>query len=288
VQFTGAIEGPLNYTKFKLFLLSRVQRMKYLFLIVFIPFMILLIKPKDKILYSLVFDNSQSMENQLGFAKNVIKDLTGKLKDNSTFVLTTIPLCYKESECLKLQNSSKRKLEKIISQKIQDSVIGSTFVAKNNNDLLEYIDGESLDISQIGSPIYECIWNNFIISTEENKNQSYSKKKLIIMTDGADNLYAKEFGFVRPSSSIFAFNLSNSSMNDFYNEISIINYENLNTDQNLISQTCPEVTVMEGTDLLTFEKAFLESLSQTYLDYYFVLLLLSILVIGFLSILFTQ
>jgi uncharacterized membrane protein len=73
VQFTGAIEGPLNYTKFKLFLLSRVQRMKYLFLIVFIPFMILLIKPKDKILYSLVFDNSQSMENQLGFAKNVIK-----------------------------------------------------------------------------------------------------------------------------------------------------------------------------------------------------------------------
>ena len=93
------------------------------------------------------------------------------------------------------------------------------------------------------------------------------------MTDGADNLYAKEFGFIRPSSSIFAFNLSNSSMNDFYNEISIINYENSNTDQNLISQTCPEVTVMEGTDLLTFEKAFLESLSQTYLDYYFVLLL---------------
>jgi hypothetical protein len=270
-------EGPIALND--AFLLTRllIKNYRRSLWILLLPFLLLLVSPSSKYLYSIIFDNSTSMETQIAFAKASIENISEKIRPNSIFVLSSFPRCSDETSCIKLVQKLRTNIDSITTANHND-LVAETVVITNTIDLQSYVESDALETSQCGSPIFEAIWQNYVYAVDASQDVSINKKRMIILSDGEDNLYRGDFGFKRPKSCIFDIAKGNVSMNDFYDEITLIKYQGFGTDN--ITSTCTDLTVYEGSEASSFDKSFLDQMEDIYFDKYFLIIVFILLLIG--------
>jgi hypothetical protein len=284
IKVIGIISGPIIQKEKLITATIKNRKLKAFVFLGLLPFIILLFKPKENYLYSIVFDNSASMENQLIYAKDALKEVVNNLNNNSSFVVSSVPICNTEQSCLALAEKAKRNLKDIISVNDTGTLLASTNVFAKKEEFFSFINSGGIEITGAGSPIYECIWQNFIESVKLNESQSYTKKKLIILTDGNDNLYAKVEGCIAPVNCITDYSYKAVALSDFYSDLSFINYgeaDNIN-----MFKSCSALNVLNGYDYNSFKNSFYEQLEDIFFDKQFLWIIAIFLLLG-ISVIFT-
>lgn len=284
IKVIGVISGPIIQREKLIAATNNNRKLKMFVFMVLLPFFILLFKPKENYLYSIVFDNSASMENQLIYAKDALKEVVNNLNNNSSFVVSSVPICNTETTCLNLQLKAKKSLNNIINVGDTGKLLASTNSFNSKEDFFNYINSGGIEITGAGSSIYECIWQNFMQSVKLNETNSFTKKKLIILTDGNDNLYAKEAGFVAPINCISDYNYKNTLLNDFYSGTTFISYGDASVSN--MFKTCNNIEVLDGFDYSSFKNSFYEQLEDIFFDKQFLWIIAILLLIG-ISVIFT-
>lgn len=158
---------------------------KFYFIIPLLGFLLLFFYLyKGTNLISLVYDNSESMQQTT--AIDALSETFDNLDKNNEVILTTIE-GYQETDQPPVVKTSMKEIMSVskISNLKGGNVVAFATPADAKNGLTQ--------ISNIcyGSPISESIWKTYLYIKQTKGNQEFSKKLLIVMTDGADNLLAE-------------------------------------------------------------------------------------------------
>jgi hypothetical protein len=150
------------------------------------------------------------------------------------------------------------------------------------NDALSLFNSfAQIGIAESGSPVYEGIWQNYLMSRELSRSSNYVSKKMIVITDGEDNLYLL----------LNRDNLSTShkllrkdifqqkgkvgeTAYDFYNSISTINYGDYSDD--LLFKDCENSinATYDGQNTQSYFDAFRSILPEMFFDIIFLYILI--------------
>jgi hypothetical protein len=256
----------------RLKLVSEYKRMKWMLLICALPFLLILIQPRKKYLFSVVMDNSPSMaaqlQEQISSVNAAVKDpaslFAGQTdpeleKNKATFVLTHFPF------------SGMSKTEEKIGKnedigKFYDSISAIQNPAKLNTitntfegsvSFRSYIRG-NMQPSSFGTPLIESIWQNYLYSRQEAKGQDFVKHKMIIISDGMDSFYdvsQRKIG----KCIIDKFDPS------FYkNDIAIINLGGAPNEY--FFDDCRQFPILDGSSSESFQKAFENFFHEAFID----------------------
>jgi hypothetical protein len=158
---------------------------KFYFLIPLLGFFFLLLYfYKGTNLISLVYDNSESMQQTT--AVDALSETFDKLDKNNEVILTTIE-GYQEGDQPPVAKTSMKEIMSV--SKFSNLKAGNVVAFATPTDAKNGL----TQISNLcyGSPISESIWKTYLYIKETKANQEFSKKLLIVMTDGADNLLAE-------------------------------------------------------------------------------------------------
>lgn len=278
----GLNAGPVKQAEVLNIIINSFLRKKLLILIVYLPFLLILFTPSNRYLYSIIFDNSASMDEQNSNAEEAIGAIVNNLKENSHYVITNIPLCKTEQDCERYQLAIKKNINQIIATGDTGNLTASTNIFNNKSDFFNYINSGGIKITGASSPIYECIWDNFIKTVQYCKDNDFDKKRLIVLTDGLDNLYAKDSGFKSPNICISEYKYKGTTLSEFYDDITFISY--LSDSKKGIFNTCSEFQLLEGQSLSNLKEAFNDQLKDIYYDKELLLLLFIIITFGLLII----
>jgi hypothetical protein len=278
--FLGLKLGPNKLHDDNLYLVRYFNNKKMFFIVILIPFLLIFLKPGEKYLYSIVFDNSGSMDVQNTNALKALSEIIDNLKDNSSFVISSIPFCSGENDCIKIIMNIKKNMKSITAVNDTGSLVSNTVVFNNKSELKNYLLSNEIEITSASSPIYECMWDNFSKSLELNVESTFDKKRLIVLTDGMDNLYDPnpEHGFKMPGNCITGYSINNIRMDDFYNRITFIRYFNSNQG---VFNTCKDLEIIDGESLAAIKSGFNNELRDIYFDREFLIILFLLIIISF-------
>ena len=251
-------------------------------MLVLIPFLILLLKPNSKYLYSIVIDNSASMENNLIYGVNSFGAALSYSPKEAQYVLSYLPQCDNQADCLNKAKKLKTNLGEISKVNKPDSLGSLTFVFDRSENVINAIN-QDIQISGISSPLSEMIWQNSLTTKEIPDN--FTEKRLIILTDGGDNLYFQnEKGLKSIGKSILdSKSKDGKSPRDFYDEIFLINQGG---DESLFLLGDSNAYVLDGSNSSQYYKSVQTVMSLISFDLIFIYLCLSLLILTFLAIIF--
>jgi len=276
---------------------TKFQHFKYYSLMLWIwsltlllPFVVLSIPNKSKHLISIVLDNSGSMDANLKQCTRALETALLPTRKNADYVFTTID--YTQNNTI-LDNSVEEALKdnKTISQFVMqyfDDFVNQKTHRRLATNTVVYNDALSLfnsfaqiGIAESGSPVYEGIWQNYLMSRELSRSSNYVSKKMIVITDGEDNLYLL----------LNRDNLSTShkllrkdifqqkgkvgeTAYDFYNSISTINYGDYSDD--LLFKDCENSinATYDGQNTQSYFDAFRSILPEMFFDIIFLYILI--------------
>ena len=280
----GYQAAPILLNNYILSLTRSFKKMQIFFIIVFIPFLLLFLRPPNFNLYSIVFDNSSSMDVQNENSKIALNSIITNLNNNSNYIISQIPFCKGENGCLQYASALKKDLNSIVHVGENDQLVSTTNFFENKMDFSEYINSSSLSITDASSPIYECIWDNFRKSVKLNNEHAYNKRSLIVLTDGADNLYAPvEYKYSAPTSCISNYNYAKINLSEFYDNIKFISYTGI--DKGGIFNTCSQIEILNGENLDQLTKSITAQFDDVFIDKIFLITIFLLLVLSFLIIL---
>lgn len=258
-----------------------------------LPFTILFIPDTSKHLISIVLDNSGSMYENLKQCTRALEIALLPTHKHADYVFTTIDYT-KDNTILdrSLDDAKKdnKTLNQFVSQYFDDFVNQKTShrLATNTvvyNDALSLFNSFSqMGIAEEGSPVYEGIWQNYLTSRELSQNSTYVSKKMIVITDGEDNLYGwlnydikQNAPFKLLKKDIFQQQGKiGETAGDFFNSICFINYGDYNDDlmfadcSNSINET------YDGTNAQSYFDAFRSILPEMFFDILFLYMLIGI------------
>ena len=259
------------------------NRRKIYWLLVLIPFLILLLKPNSKYLYSIVIDNSASMENNLIYGVNSFGAALSYSPKEAQYVLSYLPQCDNEADCLNKAKKLKTTLGEISKVNKPDSLGSRTFAFDRSENVINAIN-QDIQISGISSPLSEMIWQNFL--TAKELPESFKEKRLIILTDGGDNLYFQNEKVIkRLGKSILDSKAKDGkSPRDFFDKIFIINLG----DESLFLIGDSNVDILDGSNSSQYYKSVQTVMSLITFDLIFVYICLSLLILTFIVILFIR
>jgi hypothetical protein len=277
--YIGVFVGPLSKDSNIRIIRNYYRKLKYLYLICFLPFLLLFIGFTNKHLYTFVFDNSVSMATQNSNASTSLKNVVADIKENSHFIISTIPNKTFVFEDFKFN------LNEIIKTKDKNDLCANTYLKTDKQSFISYLSNDLLSDLASASPIYECIWSSFINSVEASKSNSYSKKTLIILTDGEDNLYFDLDYFQAPNNCVFDYDYEGIFLNVFFDNIYLISYENL---YKYMFKTCGNYTVLDGSNENNLSVLFSDIFKNNHFDIEFIVILLSFIIFGFLIIIYIK
>jgi hypothetical protein len=129
---------------------------------------------------SIVFDNSESMENSN--AIQALSETFNNLDENNEIILSTL-------EGLQAQDGSdgKSTMQEIMDVQRYSQLKAGNVVSFDSPDAA--VSGLSRISNEcIGSPICETIWKSYLFSRETKPDAAYDNKLLVVITDGEDNL----------------------------------------------------------------------------------------------------
>lgn len=193
---------------------------KYYFFIPLFGFLFLFLYfYKGTNLITLVYDNSASMQETT--AIDALSETFSNLEPNNEIVLTTLE-GYLETDQASIVKTN---IKDIMLVGKSSNLRGGNVVAFTNP-----IDARN-GLSQIsndcnGSPICEALWKTYLFVQETKPNQTFDKKLLIVITDGADNIDAtlasgkflfddQNFSDFYPSENTFIIDYSNGTSTSF-------------------------------------------------------------------------
>jgi hypothetical protein len=272
-------------------------------LLLALPFTVLNIPNTSKHLISIVLDNSGSMNQNLKQCTKALETTLLPTRRYADYVFTTIDYTKnnklaQESVNNAIQTIKKKNVQtydeanKIFVNQYWDDFINQETSRKLSTNTVVYNDMQSLfnsfaqiGIAESGSPIYEGIWQNYLESRRlaQNATQEYVSKKMIVITDGEDNLY----GWLVQNTNATNYKLLKKdifqqtgkigeSADDFYNSICTINYGEYEGD--LLFKDCENSIdeTYDGTDEQSYFDAFRSILPEMFFD-----ILLLYILIGF-------
>jgi hypothetical protein len=245
-----------------------------------------------------------AIESSKFFLNDNISNLTGQ----ADFVITSIPgqipkrkkfnRYFTPDTLNSLFNQRKFYLpKKITSVKDADELLANSEFYQNISEFQTGI--ASLDVSDLGSPVQQLIWSNFL--TAYKSENSYNEKKLIIISDGADDMLMA-FGAYQPNvykSSVLTEKIRDKdgaeiSPDLFYDDIKFIdlNTEIQNNDKLLQgvflktgskAQIVSEDGIGEAFAQTFFDDVYKDFFTKVYVDKDFLIYLLIILSLGLIS-----
>ncbi len=269
----------------KEFMNKRVKHLKmilniklWLFLIVGLPFFMIFIHVNRSNLVSIVLDNSASMYSYLPYGINSLKTVLSQTPNESQYVFTTLNLIrpndIKDTTLNQYYNS-------IVNTKNPNSLPTITEIYNNSIGLINAF-------SQVGdaggSAILQGIWQNYLVA--RNFSNSFTTKKMIVISDGMDNLYsfASVPGQYWNNKDIFREQgqLGQSPYEFFNGGIYCINLGG-DVNKNLWSDCADSVTFFDGTDQQSYFNALIDILPDMFFDWVLIYILAGWLIITFLA-----
>lgn len=194
---------------------------KFYFIIPLLGFLLLFLYfYKGTNLITLVYDNSESMQQTT--AIDAMSETFANLDENNEIILTTIE-GYQQTD---VPPVAKKSMKEIMATVKSSSFKAGNIVAfANPADAISGLTQISNEC--INSPICEAIWKTYLFIQETKPNQTFDKKLLIVITDGADNLLAEslssgkfffddeKFAEYFPAESVFVIDYSNGQSTPF-------------------------------------------------------------------------
>lgn len=305
LKYIGIFQGPISERNEKVRIRKYTNKFKLYYLLVFIPFLLLLFKFEKKYFYSIVYDASSSMLSSLENTQYYLNENINNLDVDADFMISTIPsvsetktakrpkLIFENTKYEtyistylkkgKLKVFIKDSLTKITSVRNSEKLFSTDIPFSSVSDFINYIDEIELGHPQAGSPISEIIWSNFLESMKFTGSDFYNKKKLIVITDGGDNLMAsKDWGCVLNSSFETKINGQDSEVfpSDFYDDITFLDVALSDEKGSLLGECQDLINVENGSDEESFAYVFDEQLHDIYVDKDFLFYLSIFLVFG--------
>ncbi len=171
-------------------------------------------------LISVVYDNSESMQQTN--AIDAMSETFANLDQNNEITLTTIE-GYQQGDVPPVAKTTMNEIMGI--KKSSSCKAGNVVAFTNPNDARNGL--TQISNQCYGSPICEAIWKTYLYIKETKPNQTYDKKLLIVVTDGADNLLAESLSSGKfffdderfteyfPAENVFIIDYSNGISNPF-------------------------------------------------------------------------
>ncbi|NDP22171.1 MAG: hypothetical protein GZ091_13985 [Paludibacter sp.] len=259
---------------------KQFNRRKFYWLLTLLPFLLLLIAPNTKYLYSIVIDNSLSMENNLIWSVNSFSESLSYSPKEAQYILSYFPMCNNEADCIRKAARLKTNLKKISIVNNPDSLGTTTYSFDNSQNVINAI-GQDIQISGIGSPISEAIWQNFL--TAKKSTTDFKEKRLIILTDGAENLYYQNQKEVQKigGSILDSKSKDKISPREFYDKIFFVN-QGGDPSMYLFGESDSEI--LDGSDASSYYISVQSVMSLLTFDLIFVYISLCLVLLTFLVI----
>lgn len=267
VELLSIQNGPISLNSKVSSLKKLVRSLNFYVLLTLLPYLFLFLG-KDIYTYGIIIDNSPSMSNKLDELQFQLLKIAKMLPADSKFVITTIPICNPQIEdCSKF--NPKTNINDIISIKDINELSPVSEVFQSKRELLLYLENTKFESSNIGSPLLESIWQNYNVSKADGSNPI----RLLMFTDGEDNLYSNSVGFKKPNSCIFeTINQNSNELNIGYDKVSIVHFNGFGGER--FYDNCSNIQILEGNDtnsLISNTKLFF---NDVITDWYFIYILL--------------
>ena len=173
------------------FMVQRFKAMKkhirlylLLFLLTIVPFGLLLIQSNRASLVSIVLDNSGSMNQYLDYGAFSLSNVLEESPHKGEYVFTTLDIRPSYSP---KDSTVQQYFETIVNTTDPNRLPTSTATYANPQGLIN----DFLQVSTAGStPLLQGIWQNYL--TARNNFAHYKNRKMIVVSDGADDIYALE------------------------------------------------------------------------------------------------
>lgn len=268
------------------FMNKRVKHLKtmlslklWYFLIVGLPFFMIFISTSRTNLVSIVLDNSGSMDSYLPYGINSLKTVLAKTPSKSQYVFTTLNLTRQD---VITDSTVNQYFNTIINTNNPSSLPTVTEIYSNSQGLINAFSQVGGDAG--GSAILQGIWQNYLEA--RNLANTFSSKKLIVISDGMDNLYAysKEPGQYWDNKDIFQQkgHLDLSPYEFFDGGIYCINLGG-EFSENLWGDCVGSVTFFDGTNQQSYFDALVDILPEMFFDWVLIYILAGWLIITFLA-----
>jgi hypothetical protein len=257
-------------------------------------------------LISIVLDNSGSMDENLKQCTQALETALLPTRKYADYVFTTIDYTKDnklgekaleevkkmiEKEKIKTEGEAWRKLaflyyDDLVNQKSSRKVSTNTEVYSDIQSLFNSF--SQMGLAENGSPVYEGIWQSYLESRRLAQNNEYVSKKMIVITDGVDNLYVWLNRDTREGASAKLLKKDifqqkgqlDETADEFYTSICAINYGEYADD--LLFKDCENSIdeTYDGTDEQSYFDAFRSILPEMFFD-----ILLLYILIGFATLL---
>jgi len=257
------------------YLRKALNALFYVSLILLIPFFILLIENKQQHLVSIVLDNSGSMMQSLPYGIAALETAIQETPQNADYVFTTLTQVRDFDPKAETLNQ------------YFDSIVQTNSIAKlptlteSYSSPLELINSFRQVDDAGASPIYHGIWQNFLMSKEITLGRNFTKKKMIIISDGIDLIYQLKNDYPKlkwfPKDIFQQEGKGEITPSEFFDGgIYCINLGETDTDY-LYKDCAKSIEVYDGRDQQSYFKALIDILPELYFDYILIYIVSGIL-----------
>jgi hypothetical protein len=261
----------MRFTNFKKYMLKLL-----LFTLFFVaPFLLLLIPNSDNHLISVVLDNSGSTSEYMEYEKAAFSSVLEETRRDGDYVLSYFP----EGEREYLNS-----LDSLTKQNIASKL---HTITEHYPDQQQFLNAFQQVLSSGSSPIYEAIWQNYLRCKELGNN--YSSKKLILITDGADNLYWNintQKVSNKLNKDVFQIkDKDGQSISDYFEEIFCISWTNETEGLYMFADCENSMQILDGTNEMSYYQSLMQILSEMFFDVLLLYILITITILFSLTIL---
>lgn len=274
----GVHIGPIAHEKAKQIHVSGFYKRSVFTLLLILPFLILFVKPRQSTLVSLVIDNSKSMQEQLDFLVAGLTEIAPSIQENIDYVITYIPEC---EDCDQYSANVNLSVEQIISKE-SEGLNAENVTFSDINEALSYLEG--IQLTNLGSPLFDCIWSNYLTCKDESGSKNYQKKVLLVFSDGEDNLFSDIVEVKTPKNCFF--DLADGQMKSFFDQISFVSYQGMGGTR--LFDACGDIPLYDGNESASIVKALSKELRNYILDWSFIYFLMSITLLTIIIVLTTR
>jgi hypothetical protein len=246
---------------------NKFEKSKWKIICLIFPFVLLLFHStvEQDAEVSILIDNSGSTDMYREYGRKYLAVAARNVYENTEFNISYFNTYNDDFQCQRAINSLQKDVTIICDKDNFEDLSSKNFHFNNSISASNFIGGNQIASSCLGTPLLECLWANYLFTKQNSNFNENTIKILILLTDGQGNLYLpsnSDFPHVQVSDNFDVFEVpekkSNISMDEYYDKISIVNIgENdgealfLNFDYNNIYDGQDKESYKVALDLVT-------------------------------------
>lgn len=249
------------------------------FLLTAVPFVLLLVRTNNSNLISIVLDNSGSMNQYLDHGAVSLTNVLAESPRKGEYVFTTLDLRPSYSP---KDSTVQQYFETIVNTTDPNRLPTATATYSHPQGLIN----DFLQVSPAGStPLLQGIWQNYL--TARNNFAHYKNRKMIVVSDGEDDIYAYEQLLKDrwKHQDIFQQKgkVGESPVEFFNGGIYAINLGG-EEDAYLWNDCYESITLRDGISQQSYFDALIDFLPEMFFDWMLIFFIVELLIITFLGI----